>query len=89
MRERHIQNLKNLSNFSDIKDEELRRRNRGAVLANIFEDYYGDTKTASYSFRDTLIAMEGYLNQFPHSEHKHIKSEMHVHLESRGYRFGS
>ena len=80
--------VRSLPDFSDIENVELRTQNRGAILANIFEDYYKESQTASYSFKFYLELSEGYLELFPLKEHASIKEAMTEHLSKRGYRFG-
>lgn len=78
-----------LSNFKDVSDLELRTQNRGAVMANLFEDYYRDCQTASYSFKTFLESIDEYLEGVPLKEVVKAKEAMKLHLIQRGYRYGS
>ena len=71
-----------LPSFSNIKDIGLRSRNRGAILANIYETY-------KKSKGDLLSALESYIGRFPKEEREGIEGYMLFHLKQRGYTIGS
>jgi hypothetical protein len=82
-------NVRSLSDFSDVEDYGLRSYNRGAVLANLLEDYYLSLKTPSNSFKAFLDSKDEYLLNIPRIEHQAAMDMMHYHLKQRGYTFGS
>lgn len=82
-------NIRSLSDFSDVEDKYLRSYNRGAVLANLLEDYYLSLKTPSNSFKAFLDSKDEYLLNIPRTEHQDAMDMMHLHLKKRGFTFGS
>lgn len=73
--------------FHDVEDVNLRIFNRGAVLANIFEQHV-DEKTGKILPRDLgmcLREVTTYLNLIPANEREDAHAAMFVHLEDRGY----
>jgi len=84
-----LTNGEELPDFSDVKDEKLRVNNRGAILANIVEDYILSTRTASYSYKDFNESFDSYLSRFPKEEQRKVQDAMKAHLAKRGYGFGS
>lgn len=76
------------ANFTDVEDEELRRHNRGAVLANIFERYVDPIK-GSLKPKDLMMCIreiQQYLLEIPEHERDAANASMHEHLTARGYR---
>ena len=71
-----------LPRFTDIKDEALRDKNRGAILANIYETY-------SKSEDQLLHYLSTYLDRLPESEREVATFFMTIHLKQRGYTIGS
>lgn len=77
------------SDFSDIEDSSLRDYNRGAVLANFFEDYYKDISSDAVSYKKFLDTIDWYLEFCSIPEKDRAKHQMRVHLFQRGYVYGS
>jgi hypothetical protein len=83
------QTVINLPTFTEIRDYTLRSQNRGAILANLFEDYYNNMESQEMTFYNFKGLMQTYLDNIPYAEQTEAIKEMHVHLETRGYKYGS
>lgn len=78
------------SRFEDVKDVELRHKNRGAVLANIYEQYTSEDERGNVQLTAKNLAMctrdmENYLDGMSRRERAAARSAMMVHLEKRGF----
>jgi hypothetical protein len=77
------------SDFSDIEDAALRHKNRGAILANIFERYVDDRCTPprllAKDFAICMREIDNYSTRIPRHERGLAKGEMMRHLKERGY----
>lgn len=78
---------KELHDFNDIESRELRDYNRGAVLANIHEQYVTDGVLQGGVLRQWLEAINSYLNRIPSDEHQSAKDAMSLHLTKRGFNY--
>jgi len=75
------------STFNDIKDVYLRDRNRGAILANIFERYV-DEKTNTLLPKDLSLctrAIDQYIGRIPKKQRLGARDAMISHLTLRGF----
>lgn len=75
------------SDFSDISDIHIRTSNRGAVMANIFEQFV-DRATRRILAKDFAMCtryLERYLSRLPRNEVKGAKESMYSQLKQRGY----
>ncbi len=73
-----------LENFNDIENLQLRANNRGAVLANITEDYLGSGVISGERLDDFISDYDGYLKQFPIDERAAAKVAYKTELRKRG-----
>lgn len=74
--------------FDEVANEGLRAKNRGAIMANIFERYV-DQRTGRLPIRDFGLMsreMDSYTSRIPKKERALAKKEMHLHLANRGYK---
>lgn len=67
--------------FLEVEDFDLKARNRGAVLTNIFEDHSEKDKVSSQGAR---MMME-YLQEIPSLEREVVYREFVKTLAKRGY----
>ena len=74
-----------LHDFNEIQNRELRDYNRGAVLANIHEQYITEGVLQGGVIRQWLQAINEYLARIPIDEHKSAKDAMALHLDKRGF----
>ncbi len=73
--------MENLPRFEELEDKGLQARNRGAILANLFESGSDETSV--------VFNTKSYLEGCGVLETKAAVAEMKVHLESRGFYFGN
>lgn len=75
--------------FHDVDDPILRAQNRGAVLANIYENYVTETPRGTQllakDFAMCTRELDRYLGLLPDHERGDARKEMFNHLERRGY----
>jgi len=75
--------------FDDVEDKTLRIRNRGAILANIFERYTTSTPKGDVLLpKDLAMCMrelDEYYSRMPKHEVRAAKDAMMTHLKDRGY----
>lgn len=78
------------ADFSDVENPMLRAKNRGAVLANIFEKYVTETPKGTFLAADDFAMctreMDAYFERMPDEEKVWARRQMMVHLERRGYK---
>ena len=67
--------------FNDVEDIQLRDRNRGVVLANIYEDNMSDSKKMNQKGLNILAA---YYRAIPTDERPEAYNGMFVELCKRG-----
>ncbi len=78
------------STFNDVENMCLKHRNRGAVLANIYERYTsedakGNVQLTQSDFVLCTREMDKYLSGMSRRDRQHAREEMMVHLENRGF----
>lgn len=71
--------------FDDIKDNDLRTRNQGAVLANMFEDNLLDNGQCSARGAGLILK---YFNDLPDKDKQTALIWMQEQLLERGYKHG-
>ena len=76
-----MNNCQGYSLFNDVKDIELRNKNRGGVMANIFEDY---GKGGSMSAQGSHTMMQ-YFTDIPPLDRSRACSSFTDELNKRGY----
>ena len=88
----YVHNNKNTnpSLFSEIEDPVLRNKNRGSVMANIFErhttkDRLGASQLLPKDFSSMSRELEAYVLSIPKRERGKAKECMMEHLGKRGY----
>jgi len=88
----NVENAHNLdglppSDFSEVQDVELRNKNRGAIMANIFERYVDEKigRLHPKDFRMMSREMDTYTSRIPKKERRKAKLAMMEHLDKRGY----
>lgn len=82
-----MQNLQDLPRFDNIGDTDLRAANRGAILANIYEDYLECYQTtAVQSLKEYFY---DYLRGLAPLEKDFAMRKMLHHLLKRGINFES
>ncbi len=67
--------------FNDIEDEGLRARNRGVILANIYEDGVVDGKTPPSGMKNLL----SYFKSIPYEGRERAYAEFQVQMTERKY----
>lgn len=86
---KHVGSVNGLPSFDDVDDEELRAMNRGAILANLFEDYYECLGSCTYPYKRLVQDQRDYLNGLSPTCKQKAMDAMHIHLAKRGFKFGS
>lgn len=88
----YTHNLKGMppAAFHDIEDPILRAKNRGAILANIFERYvtedgYGNMSLQPKDFAMCTRDISAYLDRMPKRDRAPARRAMFDHLDQRGY----
>ena len=74
-----------LSDFNDVESQEARDYNRGAILANIHEQYLGEGLIKGNAVKQWLSEVNAYLQRIPAREWQGAKEAMRLHLDKRGY----
>ena len=82
------------STFHDVEDGDLRAKNRGAILANIFERYTskdtrGSEQLLAKDFSLMARELEVYLERLPKGDRGAANQCMRLHLQERGYAYAS
>ncbi len=78
-------NEESVSSFNDVSNAGLRAYNRGAVLANIFEDHYRDGGMPVRLLPSFIQESDTYLHTIPEDETSDAKASMREHLKGRGF----
>ncbi len=78
-----------LENFNDIENLQLRANNRGAVLANITEDYLNNGGISGKRLEDFLLECSRYIKQFPIDDKAAAIEASKIELRKRGVISGS
>ena len=65
--------------FNEIKDEGLRARNRGVILANIYEDSMVNSKLPPSGMKTMLV----YFKSIPEEERGRAYAEFQVQMTQR------
>ena len=78
------------SDFSDVDDKDLRNRNRGAVLANIYERYTetnakGQVYLTAKNLATCTREMDKYLEGMSRRDRQNAREAMMRHLHNRGF----
>ena len=73
--------FKGFSLFNDIKDKELRTRNRAVVLCNIAED---NTRNKAITAKGSGIIL-GYFGLIPEDERNDVKEAFKLGMQQRGF----
>ena len=82
----NVDDVSDLNDFNEVENRQLRSYNRGAVLANIYDKHFKNTKQIKVtSFADMLGEISAYLDKIPDNEKGEAQSEMILHLRKRGY----
>jgi len=68
--------------FEEVEDRELRDRNRGVVMVNIYEDYCRDDKMSAAG----VAALLGYFKQIPDDEQASAFVMFNTLIQQRGHR---
>jgi hypothetical protein len=76
--------LNELSTFDDIENELLRKRNRGVVMANIFEDNLVTGSKDKISTIGTKLLLS-YMSKIPLEERKSTFLSFKEQMQLRGF----
>jgi len=76
-------NSQDLPRFDSLKDKALRDANRGAILANIFEDIYDNVE--EFALSTISCQFDRYLVGLDTLEIEKAIKAMDIHLEKRGF----
>lgn len=76
--------MSNYVDFSNIEDPKLRARNRGVVMANIFQDYEGEGEVITKQGAAVLFS---YFKSIPNTEKALAYAEFKNAMKDRGYKY--